>query len=1111
MFLHRSNRAERLFDALCAALSKPEGADPFRPECIVVQSPGMARYLSMGLAERFGVWANPCFVYPRQLLEWAYLAATSEQGPVLRPPQGAKSSADWTWALAAELRVLPAESRFAPLQAYLEGDTHGDRLLQLAERVGGLFDEYGTYRDEMLAGWEAQDGRQPEVGEAAWQAELYRRVRARSAVVPACTQLPPVQKAIQSGAGLPGFPQRLTVFGVSTLPPLHARLLSLLAEMMPVHLFVLSPSREYWTDIVDERAAARTLRRLGVGPDEQADYHFDQGHPLLAALGTQGREFLVLLEALAEHLAGDLDYYEDPGADTVLQVVQQDLLWLRRRGEDPDAPRLSAPVEDRSIEIHVCHSPMRELEVLHDQLLWLFEEQGVRPEQVVVMAPDIESYAPLIQVVFSEHSGRTAIPFRVSDRSVGSLDPVVTAVAALLELIAGRLDVSALLDVLSLEVVRSRFGIAESDLPQLRAWAGVSGIRWGADASHRVEAGQPAFEQNTVRFGLERLLLGVSMSGHGVETFAGRLPWDGVEGSQAELLGRFAAYCEMVMGLRSALQPAMTPAAFAALGQTLIEQLIAQDEGTADARKRALEGLLEMASLAEAQGVTEPLATAGLRRLWLNNVGQHVAVGGFLAGGVTFCQLMPMRSIPFEVVVLLGMDDERFPRTQRPLSFDLRAAEPKPGDRRIRDDDRYLFLEALLSARRKLYISYVGRDIHDNSVRPPSVLVTELLAVLDSTFAFESTAAEALAVVHPLSVYSQAYFTTQPGDRRVSYAQHLCAGAARLLRPRVERPFMTAPLPALTEPGEVLELDLARFERYLQHPIRTMLQERLGLFLGQEIEPLAAREPIELDALSKYQIGEALLGQLLEAVPLAVAEQAAQARGDLPLGTPGQLSFRQAADGARALAELSARFTGEHAPLPRLDFTIERAGLRLSGTLDKLWPEQQVAVQYSRVGRRSELRLYARHVVANWLAQVEGVAVPTRSLLIGRGDKGESVCVWFEPVKDPEAVLTRLFALVVRATCFPLPLCEGPSRVYAEACIKQRAGKKVDPQYQAARAFADKFGPTEDPYIRLVYPSFEAFSQADAGCFGELAELLFGGLLDVRTALDGADAQQEQA
>jgi len=1106
MHVHRSNRTERLLDVLAEVVARPLG-NANAPECIVVQGKGMERWLSMQLAQRFGVWANPLFPFPRKLIERAITAVLGPDGA----PSACFEPETLMWTIADLLPTYLAQAEFAPIRAYLTDDEHGTKRIALAQRIADTFDQYVVYRPQMVIEWERGAGARAGTD---WQAVLWRALVARHGATHVAARAAAFLTAVPTTPPS-DFPTRVSLFGISTLPPLHLQLLAALCTHVEVHLFVLSPSREYWADIQSQRQAIRAQARVGVGSDT---LHFTEGHPLLASLGRLGRDFQQVLEATGDYEEPDADLYHDPGTGSALATLQSDILKLvhRERGRDP-APLL-ARRDDESIRVHACHSPLREVEVLHDQLLAAFDaDHTLEPRDVVVMSPAIDTYAPLIEAVFGGAS-EPHIPYRIADRGVRATEEVVDAFATLLTVLRGRMTATGVLDLLGLEVIRARFGITGEDLDVLRTWIAQSGIRWGIDDADRAAAGQPCVRENTWRFGLDRLFLGYAMPGDDRTLFHDVLPYDDVEGTAAELLGRLADFCEAFFALRANLEWPRSPGAWRDALSSALERMVASTHQTADQHQRIRSALADLAARAERAGFSDTVHLDALRTQLDITLQRSSSSHGFLAGGVTFCALVPMRTIPFRVVCLLGMSDDAFPRAERPFGFDLIAQRPLPGDRSARDDDRYVFLEALLSARQRLIITYVGQSIRDNTEIPPSVVVSELLDTLDESFrvaedrcgelalprdAAQPALREHVVLHHPLQPFSPRYFGRD--SQLFSYAANYCDGARALVQPRRSvPPFLAAPLPPPHDLGPTVELD--DLVRFFEHPSRAFLQRRLQLFLGSDTPVLADREPMELDALAVWEIGHRLLERSVRGDDLSVAFAAIRASGTLPLGVAGECVYAD----LRPAVELiggKARdlMTGGRCPPVEVDAAV--GDWRITGVLRNLWRTGQVRYQFSRLGGRHELGVWIRHLVLNLLAPP---CCATDSFVLGRPANDPSIVVRFHPVADPAALLQDLLQLYRLGQTLPLLLFPRTSRVYANAARSGGSDDGGHRAFAAARAAFDpkKFSPVpaegEDVYVQQLFgdrdplnPAFRCF--ADDGSltptFAALARTVFEPLL----------------
>ncbi len=1104
MFVYRSNRMEHLVAALAQVVQRPL-REPLQPEWIAVPSAGMERWLSMQLAQRLGVWANPSFPFPRKLIESAFAAVLGDA----QASSEAYDPACLLFSVASLLRERAQDPRFAAVASYVNDDPNGRRRLQLAQRVADLFDQYSTYRPELLLGWQSAPADD-------WQAQLLRDLVERHGAGHIAARAAAFVQELAAGAGpVAGLPERVSLFGASTLPPLYVDLLGALSRRIEVHLFLLSPSREYYADARSAREIDAQLRRSGRERSEQLEaLHLAELHPLLASLGRHGRELQEVLETRGGYREAAGDLYEDPGQGTLLHALQSDMLQLlNREAESADAaPRLLLDPNDASVAIHACHGPMREVEVLHDQLSALLQDPQIEPHDIIVMTPDIEAYAPVIDAVFSQTQGRPAIPFRLADRGALSTQAVAGALDALLDLLEGRLGSSRVLDVLGLPLVRERFEISADEVETLRQWVADSGIRWGADAAHRAQVEQPEHDANTWRFGLERLVLGYVMPRDDDALFLGRAPAK-LAASEAQLLGRFLELCDTLFALRAELQTPCSVQHWQERIDRLLAALIVARADTAGEHKLVRRALHTLAQHASTSGFTEPIDIHSLRQQLARTLDARLPAHGFLSGGVTFCQLVPMRSIPFKVVCLLGMNDGSFPATDVAPSFDEMAKRPRVGDRCRRDDDRQLFLEALLSARERLLISYVGQSVHDGKALSPSVLVSELIDHITRSFQLpgEDTAAgfrqratrmhERLLLRHPLQAFSPRYFGTDPDPRLFSYARGHCDGAARLLaqrQPRAE--FWPRGAPA---PSALPELRLSQLEAGLVHPLKMFARERLGLVLGDDIEQLPDREPLSLDNLERWQLGTELIERLRADGVISHAWPAFAARGTLPPGTLGVLEFR---DVAATAAELVTSFW-EHAQgqasMP-LDFELPLGGVRLVGTLSQLWSRAAVYLQYSRLGTRHELRCWVRHLVLQCLRKERGGAqLPARSVLVGRapGDGAAGAIAWGPIDDDPRAVLESLIEVFLLARTGPVPLLEHASRAFGEAIAKQLPVGEALGRARSAYATSSlqSQGDANDAYVSEIYRSWDEILAQDAPLsFIEAAQRVYLPMLSAR-------------
>ena len=1035
--IYTSNRMENLVEALAGVLGTPLSS-PFTPEILVVQSKGMQRWIAMELAGKLGIWANCDYPFPNKMA-WQLFVKTL---PGITDSSLFQAEV-MAWKIMGMLPQFLEREEFAPLKHYLDGGGFGMKQFQLAGKIADTFDQYTFFRPEMLLGWEEGTG-------GDWQEILWREIagcgkgqhrgRLKVDFTRLLAQSPPEEL----------LPERIAVFGISYLPKYHMDILAQVGKCTQVDLFLLSPCREYWGDIVSSREMARRGR-------EQREY-LAEGNPLLASLGKLAREFSEMVLDCGGAVATDTDLYLDPGTDNLLAALQSDILNLRG-AEAEKVKRVISPL-DRSVQIHSCHSPMREIEVLHDNLLaMLAAGQGLTCRDIVVMTPDIETYAPYISMVFEgAQDPAKKIPFSIADRSLASEGEVAGVLMKLLGLAGSRLTATGVFDILESPPVRRRFGMDAQELELVRGWIEETRIRWGADEGHRLSLGLPPYRDNSWRAGLDRLLLGYAMPEEGNLLFHGILPFDEMEGTRTQTLGKFAGFVRRVERLTDDFSAGRTLARWHGEIQALLADFI--DAGDDLAHELSAVGKV-VKSLEESglkAGFDEVVELAVIRSWLSSRLNEEEKGFGFLTGAVTFCAMLPMRSIPFRVVALIGMNDSAFPRQSRPPGFDLIARNPEKGDRSLRDEDRYLFLECLLSARDSLYLSYVGQSVKDNGVIPPSVLVSELLDAIDTGFsAEEGELASRLITRHRLQAFSSSYFSA--GSGLFSYSSENCAALNEAaLTPEAPTPFIASALQ--DPPEEMRELTLTQLLRFLGNPARFLLENRLEVRLGELSSQLEEREAFALDGLAGYGLNQELLEKCLRGDDCQDVFAVSRCRGLLPPARHGELVF---ADAVKQVNRLAAKIEVQTAGLQRLAplvFAETIGQFHLSGKLDGIWTARKISCRCAKLKAKDELTAWIEHLVLNAFAP-EGY--PRESLLVMTDD-----VLGFGPVEQAADMLASILELYWQGLKMPLRFFPATSREYVRCdgdLEKARnkwesgffKGEQEEPHFQLC------FGQEQDP------------------------------------------------
>ena len=1087
--LYTSNRLETLAEKLAGILRRP--GDPLAADIVVVQSRGMERWLSLALARLNGIAANGQFPFPNAFIEDIFkrqFGFEADSNPFERNAL--------TFRI---LRLLPAMTRqdtaFGDLRAYLEGDVNGVKGFQLAAEIADLLDQYLIFRPGMLLDWEKR--LPPEAGgPLAWQPKLWQRLAGET---PEPHRASLWKKLIETKEGrlvpADGLPKHVSLFGVSYLPAYYLQILQALASVMRIDIYQLTPCQEYWADIVSDREMARMRR--GRPEDERpvdpGDLHLESGNRLLASMGGHGREFHTLLADL-DCLVEDL--FEDVAPDTRLKAVQHDLLHLSDRsagrpGERDRRPPAQGNGRDRSIQIHACHGPMREIEVLRDQLLALLDEHPeIEPRDILVMTPDIETYAPYIQAVFGAPGDeRLYLPFTIADRCLASASPLVNAFHHLLDLRAARFTRSHVLTLLEFEPLRTRFGFDAADMAAITEMIDRVGVRWGLDGTEKARWDLPVDDANTWRQGLDRLALGYALTGEPDRLFQHLLPDDGVQGSQADLIGRFSDWIETLARFSRKLDEHRSPQEWHHLLVKALTAFFVRD-ARYEYDFQTLERLLGDWRQGALVGGLETPVDLDVVRAYLNRKlsGERYR-GGFIAGGLTFGALLPMRSIPAQIVCLVGLNHDVFPRQDRPRSFDRMALEPRLGDRSRRNDDRYLFLEALLSARRCLYISYTGFDLHDNSVRPPSVLVSELIGYLQEGFGCSETD---LVVKHRLQAFSPAYFQTEATGLFSYNRDHARAArnlaASRRSRPAAQ-PFLTVALDKC--PDSFLRLTSEDLLEALVHPCRFLLKRRLDIHLRTAIQAVEDRESFDLTSLERFRAGQWMASKIMAGMPSKEARALLQARGVLPPGETGRAVFRRLAEDVEAFADQIRPFASKPALAPRR-YQLSVDGYRIDGRIATLYPDGPLIFRYSHASGRALMAAWIEHLIFCQLAAADKETGAT--VLICRDEVRR-----FEFIPDSARILERLLDVYFQAAHRPLPVFPKATPAFARGVFEN--GKTADQAQRAAhRAWEGHYklpGDQDDPYIALAFRGRDPWTLE----FETLASTLFAPLFTHSAAI----------
>ena len=1012
LHLYQSNRLEDLATLLQSIQTTCPLSHPLQTEEIIVQSQGMRRFLNQHLAKANGIAANLRFSLPADY-NWRLIRTVLPDVPALNPFHPEVMRWRLLGLFVSDTFATQPELSHAhtALSSYLASSQHA--AYQLAGQLADIFDQYLVYRPHWINAWQAEKL----IGlgdDEHWQAELWRFLDDGKQTAPHRVAM---WQQLLNNLSADKLPERLLVFGIATLAPMYLQLLQAIAEHIDVHIFALNPSNEYWGNVIEPEYILKN-------PDDIDLSH--SGHPLLASLGKQGCDFFNALIETETEL--EVPVYNDQAvSNSLLHHLQHDIQTLK-------LPSLSSQL-DNSIRMVSAHSPLRELQILKDHILQLLHKHPTwQPHDIAVLTPHIEPYSPFIEAVFGQSSGSAQrLPYSISDVKLSRSQPLFYALEQTLALLDSRFEVDKLLPLLDSDTVLHKFELTREDLPLLHDTIAQLNIHWGLDSEMR---GEPD-SLFTWQQGLERLILGWMLPENQGKLWQNISAWHS-DPNHLAILSRFAAFIRTLADTHRIWHTPTDIATWAERVRQLIAALFLpqdSDQHALEQLEKALTRWQEEATLAHFQ-LHLPQYTA-IRHItrFLSNQSD----AGFLQGGITFCSMVPMRSLPFKAICLLGLNDGDFPRNTKAASFDLIARHPQKGDRARRDDDRYLFLEAIMSAREHLYLSYIGKSIHNNEALAPSALLNELLDTLaDMTGSTPDQLYQQWIEQHPLQAFSPQYFN---GSRFHSSRSDY---AAALNHPLSQRPpFYNEPLHNIETPTTISQNQLLRFWR---NPVKNWLQQTLNWQAPYQDPAWDAAEPFapvrDSDTAAAYLAARRLNE------PFSTTAQRLYAQSMLPTGELGRLWRENYEIAAKSLSDeliKSPKYQAYPYQLPLGKHTLQ-------GSLEHLHQHGQIHFATQAPNAPEEIALLLEHLIFNAVRPAGMSSYQTHRLQAGN-------CQTLPEIAQTQAIelLNHWLTYYQIGQNQPLPFFPRTSLAAAKAL--QKGDGKADAQEQAQKeAFAAYHG-----------------------------------------------------
>ena len=1088
-------------DRLARRLAREPAADtdPFTQEIIVVSGTGLRRWLSFRLAEYRGVCANCRFPTTQTFIQQLLGLALDQQ------ESAAFTKESMAWQIFAWLQDSSPPELAVPAR-YIAGKPQ-QAALQLAQRVAELFDQYLTYRPDWILAWESNrfigtDPAGPDSAEA-WQRHLWQRL-CQSASPHRGHLYSHLIERLEAGA-VPGLARKVSVFGTHTLPPVFLKILAALGTHHEVDLSIVQPTPQFWGDHPGRQLLKPQKAQLAT----EFSPHGGQpgwGNDLVAAWGGQGRDlFNILIDAdIYTSEQDDATLFSEPPAKSLLGALQRSIYHLQDHVD-----WLAEAPEDDSLRVHCCHHPMREVEILQDCLLqFLAADSSLRPDEILVLTPDIETYAPIVEAIFGNpERGQPRLPFSIADRTFRNESRCVDTLFKIIDVCRGRFAASEVFGLLQAPPMRARFAWGDEELSRIREWLMDMHTAWGRDAAHRNSMGLPGLRDYTWEAAIERLMLGCAIRPEQPQKLADGTPFDAVEGADCSLVGQLAEAIGHLGAAAEAIAQPRSPAEWAILlEQQILEIFFAQEDADAFEMRQirqALERLRETAGR-----VQTPVEAATLAEWLESSIQDGLPSRGFLGKGITFAALTPMRAIPHRVVCLLGMNDTTFPRPPRNLGFDLMRMRGlgRAGDRSSSQSDRYLFLETVLSARDKLHISYSGFSPRDDAVKPPSSTVDELLRFLTKGLPQPQAKHRQKHVCrnHHLHGHHPEYFRIDSPSGLFSFSQAKCAAALAGLS-RIQEADPPAAIGGL-KPGlqRATQVTLDQLVNCFKDPARYFCENALGMKLPRKERVFSDGEPLVLDSLTRYQLLDESIADPNRAASICLGDHA---------GPPGTFGKLLAAGIAREAENLRTLFKE---PCPEIVLPEEPPCIlnweaadrtRLTGSISGIRGGRLVRWRAGRIRPVDQVAWMIEHVALC----AAGYELNAPTCLLGTTGKDSKISAIVQSLTllDPanaQALLNEWICLFHEAGMAPLPFePASSSAVLAQSGSDRRLGA-------ARRAWVgseweSRTPASRQPHTLLCWGDKPPFEPPRMERFFHLASRIFTGSL----GLAGQEESDEEA
>jgi len=906
----------------------------FTPRYIITQTEGMNNWLKHQMAAQLGIAANTIFLNPGTVIEQIFVELGGSYGNKIK-----RQHLDWL--IFAILGKENFKNLF-PIQAKYYADD-AMKQWEFAVKLTDLFDQYQIYRSPTISRWNEMENIDALKGDEKWQAYIWRALKQHTNNE--VLDITEIKKFIleklkepKTQEQLNRFLPELILFGISIITPVHLELFFELSHYIDIKWYLTNPAPDdYWMD--DRNEKSLFLARV----KGKNVHHLNQGNDLLTSWGNVIQNTFKMLFRTEEFINALEDLLRlAPEPKTLLGKVQHDIYYNSVVTGGINQEQL----EDGSISIHEHYTMRREVEGVYNYIMDAVQRQKfgqLNERDIIVMVTDINAYAPFIRAVMDNAPYK--FQYSIADEHISNGDTVISTFIALLELNGSIFSAESVLQLLNSKYIRAKFGI--HNVPLLRNLILKANIRFGIENDY--EANIDDTYLVSWKYGLQKLMYGMCMDTDTQVDFGKSFyPVDAADNvTDMQQIIALTAFIEALSRMLQAQKGEKTLKEWKEYVENILGIFIYEEEQEKDEEHAKIINKLNQNDLVE-------LHTAGLKinyevisQRFINALSNESTQKNFLNKGITFCSPLPFRSIPFKIVAILGLNYDKFPRTEQRLDFNLMNRQPQPGDRNIKNNDKHLFLESLLSASAALYLSYIGKSVKNNKTLPPSILVEELLDYIQASVK-TGEVRQVLVQAHPLHTYSIRY--NKPNE--VLVPNYIIRNQAAWPVPESEK----------NETPELKEFDLSSVWKYFNQSIEYYYTRVLQVYFEQEFNEIEATENFLLDKYQERVLQNKLMQARLEQKE-AETKMQLYLNADLPLKNVGATVLQQYEAITLPMYETLIHYTGGVHPSARLSITYRYRDHLFRGSIPNVFG--QLLIDFDWNGKQSApSRLYFNYLFA---------------------------------------------------------------------------------------------------------------------------------------------------